>query len=334
MKTSVLLYSRDCHQTSEILAYNLSHAGYQVEQTYLMNLPRIALNPYLIVHFLIQQLPLTANELLCLKVAQTLGRIVVLTIIDSNQHTDGFQLQLFRPDGFTVSQTDHLQYFRKWSSFRMVLPNLPDLQTEPQKPSDQYTEDSSQQLYLFLFSSDFSQAINFNCGYKTYFDGRYLLKDHSAASLRKKWQSLIKEGKISKNQHLVLSTEKTKELFRTQNIAVALNHPYFLNHELTPWIELATRYKRFVVLNEHQAAGFNQYWTSGQNCLVVSEAEGLSDLSEFCSKQIANQQHSPWAYTEIASSKLYDPLTNELSRLYTKILHQKTRLLPADSANI
>lgn len=336
MKTSILLYSRDCHQTSEILAVNLSHAGYQIEQSHLINISRIALNPYSIIHFLIRKLPLTTNELLCLKVAQTLGKIVVLSIIDSNVDASTLQLNLFTPEGFTVSQTNHLQYYRKWPSFRMVLPSLPALNTEKNNPAvfpDQLPN-PQQELYLFLFSNSFEEAQHFSSQFKTYFDGSALLKNHSAFELRKKWQELVKIGKISDNNYLILSKEKSYEIFNTKNIAVVLNYPEFLNHEITSWIELAVKNHRFVILNEHQAAGFNNYWTSGQNCFVLSEKNWVVELIAICEDHFSKNQLSPWTYVQASPGKLYDPLTNELSRLYTKILHQKTRLLRTDSANI
>ena len=340
MKTSVLLYSRDCHQTSEILTQNLSNAGYQVEQSHLMNVPRIALNNYAIIHFIISKLPLTVNELICLKTAQALGRIVILSIIDSNLNAESLQLQFFRPDGFTVSQTNHLQYYRKWSAFKMILPALPILKSIHLHPFvnttnlESFSEANHQELYIFLFSTDFSEAINFRSPFKTYFDASYLLKNHSAVSLRKKWHKLLLSGKISKNQHLILSNEKGRQIVKTKPVAVVLSNPDFLNHELSDWMELAILNSRFVFLNEHQAAGYSNYWTSGQNCFVVSESNWFTEIQKICEEQCKNNGLTPWTYSAASSSQLYDPLTNELSRLYTKILHQKTRLLRADSANI
>lgn len=366
MKTSVLLYSRNVHTTSEILAENLMQAGFIVEQSHLMNIPRIALNSYSIVHFLVNELPLTANEFLCLKTAQALGRSVVISVIDSNNNYWGMSQSpglsralnsFIQPDGFTVSQTNHLRYYRVWTGCRMILPALPknsvisssahfttDITqhySEPRSESSfEGTEaNNNQELYFPLqlsenFDDLFSVAQTFETNYKTYFDGQSLLEKYSLTDLRKHWQLLVQKNKIPNHYHLLFSQKKSKEVIKNNPVALVICNQHINNSRLPDWFELAIANKRFVILNEHQAAGFNQYWTSGQNCWVVSSQNSLEDLSRICEKQFSKRNLLAWSYETKDTRLLIDPLINELSRLYTKILHQKTRLLRADSATI
>ena len=156
-----------------------------------------------------------------------------------------------------------------------------------------------------------------------------LLNHESSAFLRKSWATLQQTKKINSNYHLVLSDEKVHELINEQSVAVILADSKMSHTEFTAWLSASINKNNVVILNDYQATGFAQAWTSGRNCYVVSHHSWVKEVN-----QLMNNEPDLKIKTYLKSSQLVEPFINELSRLYTKILHQKTSLLSTESANI
>jgi hypothetical protein len=82
-----------------------------------------------------------------------------------------------------------------------------------------------------------------------------------------------------------------------------------------------------IILNEYQATGFSYYWTSGCNCRVIAATNWIQQLSEIENSTALFSSH-------FKSAELFEPTVNELSRLYSKLWHQKTSLLTSQSAKL
>jgi len=157
-----------------------------------------------------------------------------------------------------------------------------------------------------------------------------LLKDHSPTTLRKQWNQFLKDKKIHSLSHLILSDEKCRDILKEESFHVVLASPRLKHTEFTAWLEKVLNRGHVVLLNEFQATGFSQAWTSGQNCHVLNSHHWPKSLNQF----FASDEDITGCRSHFKNSELTEPLINELSRLYAKILRQKTTLISADSVKM
>lgn len=332
---SVLLYSRKNEAMTEIIAQQLEELGFHPETTSLINLPRLILNNYQVIHFVVDQLPLTLNEFVCLTSAKALGKAVVLSVLNPKPSDKNLILtsnpksfaNWFYPDALTVSQTNHLKIFRDLTSQKMILPSLFDMKKLVAK---QKRSESAICGFLFPLFKSLDEAIELQTDKAVYFDGRKLLSKYSSSELRKKWTQLLISKKIPSCYYLILSDKKIDSLLSEQPLGLILASPELHPTELTDWIKLSIQNSHLVILNQFQATGFSSHWTSGHNCFVVSAHHWLKELNANSNHLIFNQ---PFAITDISRTS-FDSIFNELSRLYTKIIYQKTSLLDSDAVKI
>ncbi|MEK6628036.1 MAG: hypothetical protein AABY53_05375, partial [Bdellovibrionota bacterium] len=163
------------------------------------------------------------------------------------------------------------------------------------------------------------------------FDGRKLLKTQGSSQLRKKWNDLIISGKITSEHHLVMSESKLAQLINEESLAVVLANPSIKNIEFTEWLNICLNKNNLIILNDYQATGFSNYWTSGRNCLVVSSQNWKDQLNLIPSPLKNSSNLKPTTYV---TSELFESSINELSRLYAKLLQQKTSLLTTKSVKL
>ena len=312
-----------------MMAEQLSQLGFATEQTHVLNLPRLILNQYQVLHIIADQLPLSIQEILYVTAAKRLGKGVVLTLLDANEdRSDLIQNQLMKwvhPDALTVSQTNHLKSFRHESNVKMIIPSLQEFPVIEQRKS---TEPIAG--FLFPLFRLLSEAVDLKLTKPVYFDGRKLLKNNSSGTLRKKWAQLIFDKKIPAHYYLVLSEAKMVDLLTSQPLGLILASLEMRHTEFTKWLVLSIQHQHLVILNQFQATGFSSHWTSGHNCLVISSHHWLQELNNQIDHPVL---HHNFSMSDINKTSL-DPLFNDLSRLYTKIIYQKTSLLDSDSAKI
>ncbi|MFZ3230773.1 MAG: hypothetical protein WA160_11255 [Pseudobdellovibrio sp.] len=331
---SVLLYSRGNKSITSIIADQLDILGYSTEETRIINLPRLILNPYQVIHFIIDTLPLTLNEFLCLTAAKALGKAVVVSVLNPKPSDKNLILSSksnltnwIYPDALTVSQTNHLKIFRDFTSLKMIFPALFD--TKNLAPNKKKS-DQSIGGFLFPLFSTLEEAVDFESEKIVYFDGRNLLSKYSSSHLRKKWTELIITKKIKSHYHLILSENKINALLQDGPLGIILSSPEMTPTDFALWLEKSLQKTHLIILNQFQATGFSSHWTSGHNCFVTSSHQWLKELNSNMNHLIFNQS---FAIADINKTSL-DSLFNELSRLYTKIIYQKTSLLDSDSAKI
>ncbi len=320
----VLLYSRKSSESVDLLIKGLQEIGYSIEQTQSLNLPRLVLNPYNTVHFLVDELPLTVKETLFMSLVKSLGKVTILSVFNINHGESKKLFEFLYPDALTVSQTDHLKFFRQWNCPKMILPLVPNLLLTKVAQLNSPTNE-----FLVPLISSIDEAVQFKTAHNIYFDARKILEKSSSAKLRKAWSQLIQDQEISSNYHLILSEQKIKQLLEESSLSVVLANPKISHTDFIHWLEIAVNKNNLVILNDGQATSFSQAWTSGQNCHVVSNHAWVEGTNE-----LMKNQKDLRIKTHFKSAQLVEPLINELSRLYTKILHQKTSLLSTPSANI
>ncbi len=325
----VLVYSRknsfSLQASLELLCSELNQIGFNVEQTHSTHIARLLLNPYQVVHLFVENWPLTISELFLVSFAKAIGRATVVSVFNNQLKLNKPLAQFFCPDAITVSQTNYMQYFRDWNCTKAVFPLFPILTTSKNKFKNAEIPSS----FLIPLEKNLEEVFLYPSDHTVYFDARSLTENRSSSELRKTWNQFLKLKKIKDTQHLILSEEKLQQLLADEKIMIVLASPLMKHIDFTNWLQLSLNQGHLIILNEFQATGFSQSWTSGQNCLVVSTQQWPKSIQTQL-KQIKKANTA----SNFKTSELIEPLINELSRLYTKIIHQKTSLLSTDSAKI
>ncbi len=326
---SVLIYSKQNDTMSKVIADQLEQLGFQAEQTSVINLPRIILNSYHVIHFITPALPLTLNEQFCMTAAKALGKAVVLSVLDAPTPRSALtDLNWVNPDALTVSQTNYLKLFRSKTANKMIIPELFENATMVSHKPSCVTG------FVIPLLEKIDECIHFQSQKPVYFDGRKLLSQYSSSQLRKQWTELLIQKKI-KSQYqshyqLVLSEEKMNSILTDQPLALILASPKTKHLDFSAWLQLALKHNHLLVLNQFQATGFSDHWTSGRNCFVTSTADWITELN--------NKNQDPVFSKEFTNPSLnqksLDSLFNDLSRLYTKIIYQKATLIDSSSAKL
>lgn len=312
---------------TKVMAEQLELLGFQTEQTAVINVPRLVLNSYQIIHFIIQALPLSWNESLSMAAAKALGKAVVLTVLDAPPANQFQGLSWNSPDALTVSQTNYLKLFRSSAGNKMIIPSLFENQFVKTEPATYPTAIAG---FVFPLLKNLHEGLQLETDRPVYFDGRKLVEATSSSQLRKQWNELLVQNRIRSNYELILSEEKMQSLLSSNNLALLVASDNLAHSEFTQWFEIALKYNHLLVLNQFQATGFSNHWTSGLNCLVTTSVNWVKELNNHLADAIFNVTFSS---KSINQSSL-DSLFNDLSRLYLKIIYQKTSLIDSGSAKI
>lgn len=327
---SVLLYSKNKDAMTKVMAEQLDLLGFQTEQTSVINIPRLLLNSYQVIHFVVPTLPLSWNEVLCMTAAKALGKAVVLSLLDAPAVTNFKTVQnlnLNNPDALTVSQTNYLKLFRSKTGNKMIIPSLFESQFAK---FESVKSPSAVTGFVFPLSKNLHEGLELQTDKPVYFDGRRLVANTASSQLRKQWNELLVQNKIRPNYELILSEEKMQNLLVGDPLALIVARENLPHNEFTKWFEIAMNNNHLLVLNHFQATGFSSHWTSGQNCLVTTSENWVKELNGHLGDSIFNTVYT----SKSLSQSSLDLIFNDLSRLYLKIIYQKTSLIDSGSAKI
>lgn len=325
--SQVLIYTRSknadalADQTAQILSEQLHQLGLNVELCHSLNIPRLVLNNYKTVHMIVENLPLTVNEVFHMALCKALGKATVLSVLNSEKKMTKNLLDFIRPDAMSVSQTNHLKYYRNISCNKFILSAFPKIETAK--------KNSAFELHglMLPLQSKLEEALAYPQDMTIYFDGRNLLKKQGSAQLRRRWNELMSQKNHPEKFHLILSDSKINQLLSEGSIALALADNQLQNTTFVKWLESSLNHNNLIILNDYQATGFSSYWTSGRNCYVVQPEKWIQHLKHL---DFSTELQS----SNCKTSDLFENSVNELSRLYSKLWHQKTTLLTSRSVKL
>lgn len=333
-----LIYSRQASASFEILCSQLSELGIQAIPTQSLNLSRLLLSSCQVVHFLIDELPLNLQEILFLSASKSLGRAIILSVYNSHVQYNSSFFSFFTPDALTVSQTNHLKFFRHLNCTKMVLPEL--LAPLKRKAQVQQTQSKHHSPLEFIYPllKNLDEVFQFKSPQTIYFDGRLIAEKHNqnSSTLRQQWNSWLKSGRIPRHFHLILSSEKIEALIKDTDssgltkLAFILADPRLAPRQFTAWLNQTINFNQLIILNEFQATGYSHTWTSGRNCRIISAQNWLKELHQLFDE--TRTQPSP--KSNLNTDLMFAPLINDLSRLYIQVFNQKTSLILDRSAKI
>jgi len=346
----VLIVSPGSNPQTDKIAAELAKNSIQSEVVDQLHPLRIILNRYDLVHFFEPQSH-NSNKLQSLlqQFSQTIqsffihvaGLPTLMTFYDrpfDDKITTHFSDQF---TALTASHIDQLKSLRTFQGEKMILPSLPNIN------QDSKTADSpmsaEQPTLIIPIQDSFADLLKYSkinfknvCHHEIYVDARQLKSKMNNSQIRKTWQKFIKSQSEFASFILFTSDDVFCDLELTSNLFILIANNDLSQTQMTLWIESYLNFNSTLILDENQATGFSKFWKHKKNCFIVSDslskANTQSELSEFINHSQIKQSTS----TERKSlfSQSIDSKINELTRLYTKVIQQKTSLNHRSSAKM
>lgn len=309
------------------LQQELQILGHQVEYSSQTHPARILKNNYDVLHILSETHDLNLYDKSLLLAARLKNQMSYLaTIVSSFEYEvskKGFisQLQFQLIDAFSTSDLISLKSHKALVKDKFILPFFP---TSKKSASTETTDESSISL-LKIVSQNFDELLltNTSDDFDLVIDATEFAKTVGAPSVRKKWRQFLNKNHQFKKAILVLQSENILDLIRKSQVLIDLSSIANALRFHT-YLELALTYSQFVLLNKNQATGFPHFWKHQKNCWVADFHETDHQLKISAKKFFKNKNILPPISIE---EKI-----NELSRLYTKLIHSKA--LSYDSSKV
>lgn len=312
----------DIESQAEILTAELEKSGHLVEWSNQTHPARLLLNKYDVVHILSESLPLTWKNFWIAATAKTLNiPVVVSSYCTTRKQTPSplqqilrFQLSYF--DALSVPEAGEIKNFRLFNRSKFIWPAF--VRTSNARFTTFRTNDINL-IFQVIRSFDELPVTKWTLDNTSYIDGTHLLLNNSISEIRKLWNQFTEKNGTYKNTILVLNSSNLNKIMTEAKSVVLINYLQLHSVELAEIIEKCIKFHCILVLNESQASGFPQLWTSTKNGIVQNFEKSFTyqlSLSELLDKaQNIN--------TDNFDTAIYENKVNELSRLYAKIKNQK-----------
>lgn len=337
----VLIVSPNINDQIQFLAHELEKIGLDIELIDTVHPVRLILNKYDLIHFIHDELNLALNlkTIFAAWSAKSFGIATLLTTYSRLKPNALQKIELGLFDAISLPCISELKKIRFFNGQKIILPYFP----QPDGKFKIHSTSSEKKQFVFPVLDRFEDLlkINFNTlsfikeDHDFYVDAHELRSQQNSSQIRKNWQKFILKNKQFKNFNLF--TEKTTLL------DVIKQHPSytFINHldlnslQVGFWMDTAMKYNNLMILNEDQGTGFSDLWKTEKNCFVFSHRISTATQYQFLNHFINESPHSKsTARLPFDFRKSLDLKLNELARLYTKILTQKTSLMHHNSVNM
>ena len=345
----VLIVSPGSNPQTEKIAPELAKNSIQTEIVDQLHPLRIILNRYDLVHFfepqsqnsnklqsLLQQFSQTVQSFFI----HAVGLPTLMTFYDrpfDDELTTRFNDQF---TALTASHIDQLKSLRTFQGEKMILPCLPNIAQSSLSPSENTVTD--QPVLVIPVQNSFTDLLTYSkinfktvCNHEIYVDARQLKTKMNNSQIRKAWQKFIKTQPGFSPFILFTSDDVFNDLELKHQLFILIANNLIPQTQITFWIESYLNFNSTLILDENQATGFSKFWKHKKNCFIVSEslskANTQSELSEFINN---NQQKQSSVMKKNLLSQCVDSKINELTRLYTKVIQQKTSLNHRSSAKM
>lgn len=323
-KNSVEDKNCDVELQAEFLCQELETSGHSVEWSNQTHPVRLILNKYDVVHILTGSVPLSLKNCLIVMASKALGLPVIVTnygvddLSFKNNQVSLIQKKYF--DALSVPETDELKKLRLFSEKKFILPAF-FKQNEIQNEKK-----TSPPHIVFHIDKNFNELpdVKWDLAENIYVNGISMVGQKSHSDIRVLWNIFAKKNPVFKNAVLILNESNLKNII-IQNLSV-----YFANYlkidsiKFSKIIQMCLSTKTVLVLNESQASGFPDLWSSGNNGIIRNfEKSFLYQLSfSEILEQISTIQF------KIKPVHFIESKINELSRIYAKLKSQKEIKLP------
>ena len=222
-------------------------------------------------------------------------------------------------DAYSAADIERLKAQKNMSKNKFILPLLP---TEIKIKN---MEKSQQILRIKFLSKNFEELLTAQA--PDFIDASQMTTDLKASAIRQNWNQFHLNHPLFKKSILILSFDNSIDLMEKHSMVLDLctvkSTVQFQNLS-----DLACAYRQFVVLNKQQASSYADYWIHDQNCWIGDLTERSLVLEEIklSAKNFFKNKKS-------SSMKiLIENKINELSRIYVKIMQEKTLIYQPNKA--
>lgn len=316
----------DIESQSELLCTELEKSGHTVEWSNQTHPARLLLNKYDILHILTEIMPLTWKSFWLVAAAKALGIPVVVSSFGSQNLSAplatvaNFQLSYF--DAMSVSEAGEIKNLRPFHHSKFIFSALFKLPVQKLKKNvDMSIENSSVAHIIFHVTKDFSDLPlhKWSLDKNIYIDGTKLALQKTQSEIRKMWDSYQTKNPIYKNAILILNSSNLNKILADNHSLFLINYLKLNSLELLALIENCLQTCTVLVLNENQASGHSEMWSSGRNGIVQNFEKSFTyqlSFTEMIEKSLT-------VGFEKMNTEFYESKINELSRIYAKIKTQK-----------
>lgn len=297
------------------LQQELQIMGHNVEFSMKTHPLRLLKNNYDVFHVLSDKTHLSLTDTPLVLLAKFNRMTTVVSHYDSYETIPTQLLQQFQAhsiDAYSSTNIENLKSNKLIHKNKFVLPFFPK---EIKVKNLEKTKDLS--LVKFL-SKNFNELLTSYA--PTFVDASHLTSNQSSSELRKKWKKFQAKHPLYKKSILMTSQENTLELMHTQSLVIDLcsvnDAVYFQS-----LVDLACAYEQFVILNRNQASSYSEFWIHNKNCWISD----LQLKTGWAPEEIQTSAESFFKKDKTNSMKIsIENKLNELSRIYAKIMHEKT----------
>lgn len=334
----ILIVCPKINDQVQFLANELEKISINVEVTDSLHPLRLIFNKYDAIHFIHTDNRVNLKTVLSAWSAKSLGVATILTTY-SRLHQkilNNVEFNFF--DAVTLPFVSELKKMRDYRGHKIILPAL----TASQMSSKNGVR-KKKIAYLFPIISSFEDLLKINFQAFTtisksedlYVDAHQLrqnIKFSSSSQIRKSWFEFIKKHPQFNHFKLFTEISTLNVLLENSNSTTFIYHLDLTSHQILFWLHTAITQNNFLILHEDQGSGFSELWKTEKNCYIYSsrlpQNTQLSAINSFIDSHDAQTRLSFDFRTSL------DTKINELARLYTKVITQKTSLMQPDSANI
>ena len=297
------------------LQQELQIIGHTVECTHRTRPNQFIKNRYDVFHVLSDTMNLSVIDAPFVLLAQLNGTATVFSQYDTFDVLPSPILNHFGSylvDAYSATDIVNLKAQKSIRKNKFILPLFPteikikNLEKSKELHTIQFLSRNFQELSRTQ-APDFVDASQMTVGFK-------------ASQVRKNWgQFQAKHPQYNKSV-LILNFENSIELMQNRSMIfnlVSVKSPV----QFQNLSDFACSYQQFVVLNQKQASGYAEFWIHDQNCWI-------SDIKlqpSFNPEEIKLSAKKFFKSKNFESMKIpIENKINELSRIYAKIMHEKT----------
>lgn len=303
-------------QTQAIrLQHELQTIGHTVELSIQTHPLRLLKNTYDIFHILSEKNRLNLIDTPLLWLARFNRMATVVSSYDGYQPPPQHflnQIQATAIDAFSSTNMVCLKAHKTLVKNKFILPLLPQEMAARIKPK------GAELHHLKILSGDFKELLLSPQAF--WIEASCLSQAFGSSPVRKQWAQFQKKYPQHRKSILILNHENAVDLIKEQRLAIDLSSLTDSCH-FQSWVDLACAHEQFIILNQNQASGYPDFWKHQKNCWIC-------DLSSKEIKTPTDEMlRSSQAFFKKTSHSMKIPIENkinELSRVYAKIMYEKT----------
>lgn len=311
------------------LQKELQTMGHEVEFSSQTHPTRILKNNYEVLHILSETHDLNLYDkslLLAARAKNQMHRLAnVVSSFESETRKKNIlhSLQFRLIDAFSTLDLENLKFYKEIRPSKFILPFFPT----PKVVTPSVAPLSSSLFYLKPVLKNYSELKESLIPSEVILavDASSLSQELGLATARKKWRLFQKRHPEFKDAVLILQFENVIELLRNHLVILDIGS---LSNALKfqTLVDWACAYQQFIVLNKNQASGFPDFWKHQKNCWITDLNENHSDIKSAAKKFFKNKK--------IPLTISVENKMNELSRLYSKLIYEKSLSFVADKVSI